>query len=211
LAKQPRGMNRRQLEHVLAIASRVGDASDLLVIGSQSILGSIPEDRLPYAATASIEVDIAFLNDPDNEKADDVDGAIGELSPFHEKFGYYAQGVSVTTATLPTGWQERLVTVSTGHAVPAKVLFLDPHDCVVAKLVAGREKDTMFAAALLDAGLIEPSIIAERIDTVEVHPRVRQRLLSWIAPYLSGDRPGGPGWQPSPPRSARVDDGGPQG
>jgi hypothetical protein len=27
----------------------------------------------------------------------------------HETFGYYAQGVSVTTAVLPAGWRERLV------------------------------------------------------------------------------------------------------
>jgi hypothetical protein len=37
------------------------------------------------------------------EKADKVDGAIGELSTFHETSGYYAQGVSVSTAILPSG------------------------------------------------------------------------------------------------------------
>ncbi len=51
------------------------------------MLGVIPEDRLPPAATASIEVDAAFFNDPDDRKADLVDGAIGELSAFHETFG----------------------------------------------------------------------------------------------------------------------------
>jgi hypothetical protein len=59
------------------------------------------------AATASIEADIAFLSDPDEEKADKLDGAIGELSPFHEQFGYYAQGVSVHTAVLPEDWHSR--------------------------------------------------------------------------------------------------------
>lgn len=32
-----------------------------------------------------------------------IDGSIGELSPFHETFGYYAQGVDETTAVLPEG------------------------------------------------------------------------------------------------------------
>ena len=90
-------------------ASQIADDSDVLVIGSQSVLGAIPEDRLPSAATASIEVDVAFFDDPDDRKADRVDGAIGELSPFHETFGYYAQGVSVPTAVLPDGWRDRLV------------------------------------------------------------------------------------------------------
>ena len=71
----------------------------MLVIGSQSILAALPEDALPTEATASIEADVAFFDDPDDVKADHVDGAIGELSPFHERYGYYAQGVSVSTGS----------------------------------------------------------------------------------------------------------------
>ena len=134
-------MRREQLEHVLRAASQIADDSDVLVIGSQSVLGAIPEDRLPPAATASIEVDVAFFDDPDDRKADRVDGAIGELSPFHETFGYYAQGVSVSTAVLPDGWRDRLVVVETAGTAPGRGYLLDPHDCVVSKLVAGREKD----------------------------------------------------------------------
>ena len=130
-------MRREQLEHVLRAASQIADDSDVLVIGSQSVLGAIPEDRLPSAATASIEVDVAFFDDPDDRKADRVDGAIGELSPFHETFGYYAQGVSVSTAVLPDGWRDRLVVVETASTAPGRGYLLDPHDCVVSKLVAG--------------------------------------------------------------------------
>lgn len=52
-------MNRDQLEHVLRAASQIAGETDVLVIGSQSILGSIPEELLPFEATASIEVDPA--------------------------------------------------------------------------------------------------------------------------------------------------------
>ncbi len=93
-------MKREQLEHVLRAASRIVDDPDVVVIGSQSILGELPEDKLPPEATASMEVDVAFFDDADDTKADTVDGAIGELSPFHETFGYYAQGVS-TAARAP--------------------------------------------------------------------------------------------------------------
>lgn len=72
-------MKREQLEHVLRAASRVVGERDILVLGSQSILGSIGEDELPEEATTSIEADLAFFDDPGDAKADAVDGAIGEL------------------------------------------------------------------------------------------------------------------------------------
>jgi hypothetical protein len=92
-----------------------------------------------------MEVGIAFFGDPADAKADLVDGAIGELSNFHETFGCYAQGVSVSTAILPQGWRDRIVTFTTPSTAPGRGLCLDPHDCVVSKLVAGREKDLLLA------------------------------------------------------------------
>jgi hypothetical protein len=64
-------MKREQLEHVLRAASRIAEDPDVVVIGSQSILGSLPEDRLPTEATASMEVDVAFF--------DDLGGGVGEI------------------------------------------------------------------------------------------------------------------------------------
>jgi hypothetical protein len=182
-------MRREQLEHVLRAASQIANDADVLVIGSQSVLGAIPEDRLPPAATASIEVDVAFFNDSDDRKADQVDGAIGELSAFHETFGYYAQGVSISTAVLPAGWRERLVVVETTSTAPGRGHLLDPHDCVLSKLVAGREKDYAFAGALIESSLIDPAVLAERMETLDVAPALRQRLRNWIAHQcrLAGD------------------------
>jgi uncharacterized nucleotidyltransferase DUF6036 len=178
-------VRREQLEHVLRAASQIAADPDVVVIGSQSILGAIPEHQLPREATASMEVDVAFFDDPDNQKSDQVDGAIGELSPFHETFGYYAQGVSVSTATLPPGWRERLVLVESQSTRPGRGYALDPHDCVVSKLVAGREKDHAFANALIEAELIDPATVAGRIDTLEIDPRVMERLKRWIGMYTS--------------------------
>lgn len=53
-------MRREQLERVLRDASQILHERDVLVVGSQSILGSIYEDRLPSSATTSIEADLAF-------------------------------------------------------------------------------------------------------------------------------------------------------
>jgi len=46
---------------------------------------------------------------------DDEIVVIGSVSascpPFHETFGYYAQGVAEETARLPQGWKDRLAAV----------------------------------------------------------------------------------------------------
>ena len=154
-------MKRRQLEHVLRAASRISGESEVVVIGSQSVLGSLADDVLPPEVSASVEVDVTFFDDLDDAKSDAVDGAIGELSEFHEAYGYYAQGVSATTAILPAGWRERVVELRTADTEPGRGLCLEPHDCVLAKLAAGRPKDYDFAEALRAAGLIDVDILRD--------------------------------------------------
>lgn len=150
------------------------------MIGSQSILGSIPDEDLPPEATTSIEADLAFFDDPDDEKADLVDGAIGELSRFHETYGYYAQGVSLATAVLPDGWRGRLTILETANTDPGRGHCLDPHDCVLSKLVAGRWKDLDFAAALLREGLVDADVLLERVGRIGVAQDQQRRLADWI-------------------------------
>jgi len=173
-------VKREQLEHLLRAASSIVGDRDILVIGSQAVLGSIPDERLPSEATTSIEADLAFLDDPVDEKADQVDGAIGELSQFHETHGYYAQGVSVVTAILPFGWQDRLISLDTPATEPGRGLCLEPHDCVISKLVAGRWKDLDFAGALIREHLVDPDVLFERVDLLQVSPAVKVRLRLWI-------------------------------
>jgi hypothetical protein len=83
-------MTREQLAHVLRAAARIANDAEILVIGSQAILGSHSEGELPEVAWMSVEADLVFL-DPTGgaEKAEEIDGAIGELSQFHETFSYY--------------------------------------------------------------------------------------------------------------------------
>ena len=75
-------MKRQELAHILRAACDIAGDQEVLVLGSQSILGAYDEDDLPPAATASLEADIAFLDDPKRIKADEVEGAISEMSPF---------------------------------------------------------------------------------------------------------------------------------
>ncbi len=71
--------------------------------------------------------------------------------------------------------------METASTAPGRGYLLDPHDCVVSKLVAGREKDYAFAMALIESGLIDPGVLAGRIETIDVMPAVRQRLRDWVS------------------------------
>lgn len=92
-----------------------------------------------------------------------MDGAIGEGSSFHGQFGYYGQGVSISTATLPDGWRDRLISFDRLDALPSAARCLDAHDLVVAKLCAGREKDREFAIALIACDLIDVRTLLDRV------------------------------------------------
>ena len=173
-------MTREQLAHVLRTVARISGERDILVIGSQSILGSYPEDALPARATGSMEVDTAFFTDPGGAKADDVDVNLGEFSDFHNEFGYYPQGVSVSTGVFPAGWHDRLVVFETPDTGPGRGLCLEPHDCILAKLVRFDEKDLDFAGALVRAGLVGLDTLAERAETLPAHPAVIDRIQTWI-------------------------------
>ena len=173
-------MNREQLAHVLRAASQIAGVSDVVVIGSQAILGSYDESQLPDEAIGSIEVDVTFFDDPEAAKSDKVDGAIGELSSFHEMYQYYAQGVSTSTATLPKGWENRLVLFENPSSEPGRGLCLERHDLVVSKLVANREKDFEFAGALLRERLVDPDTLVERIRMLPLEPERIETLVSWV-------------------------------
>ena len=172
-------MTREQLEHILRAASQIIEERDLLIIGSQSVLASWHEERLPIEALRSIEADVSAL-DGDEEKSDRIDGALGEGSRFHETFGIYAQGVSLRTAVLPRGWRERLIVFDTERTQPGRGLCLEPHDCVISKMVAGRPKDYAFATALVNAGLLDARTLMERIEMLDVAGREQQRIRTWL-------------------------------
>lgn len=159
-------MNRDQLAHVLRAAAAIAGDGDIIVLGSQSILGTFNDTQLPDEATVSVEADLAWRHDPDATKADLVDGAIGEGSQFHQEWGYYAQGVEVSTADLPHGWEDRVEIFHRDDTRHAWARCLEPHDLCIAKLVAGREKDLDFVAALIRVRLIDPDRLRTVVDTL---------------------------------------------
>ena len=173
-------MNREELEHVLRAAGEVVKAPHFIVIGSQSVLGSFSEDRLPYEATRSIEVDIVVAGDPDETKIGLIDRNIGQDSEFHRMNGMYAEGVTLSTAVLPEGWRKRLVRFQPPTLYPVQALCLEPHDCVASKMVAGRSKNYDFANAMLARGLVSPGTLGKRIDLLPITGREKDLLHRWL-------------------------------
>ena len=110
------------------------------------------------------------------ERAIEIDGAMGELSPFHTTFGYYAHGVSVETAVLPAGWRERLVAVSNANTRGMTGWCLAPVDLAASKLAAGRDKDIRFVAALLRHGLVAITDIRRVASDMPIQTRERIEL-----------------------------------
>ena len=133
-------MKREELEHVLRAASQIVEQRDFLVVGSAAILGTYSDEVLPIEASRSEEADLAPYDDPTGEKSAAVEGSLGQLSPFHTMYGYYADGVDFATATPPDGWEERLVPFDPPGADPGRGMCLDPYDLAAAKLAAGRVK-----------------------------------------------------------------------
>lgn len=166
-------MTREQLAHVIRAAARIADAREIVVVGSQALLGEFP--AAPAELLQSMEADVYPRDHP--ERADLIDGAIGELSTFHETYGYFAHGVGPETATLPAGWEDRLVQLPAEGAVG---LCLEIHDLVLSKYAAAREKDRDFVRVAIRHGLVEQEVLASRLETMALSDESRARIRAFI-------------------------------
>jgi hypothetical protein len=156
-------VTREQLEHLLRAAADIANDSEIVVIGSQAILGQFP--NAPASMRVSAEADLFPLNHP--ERAEVIDGSIGELSPFHETFGYYAQGVAEDIAHLPRGWKGRLVVIQNENTRGVKGWCLEIHDLLVSKAIAGREKDLAFLGDAASHRLADGELLLRLLATVD--------------------------------------------
>ena len=165
-------MNRTELEHLIRAASGITAQSELVIVGSQALLAQFPQ--APAALLGSMEADLYPRHRPD--LSIQIDGAIGERSLFHETFGYYAHGVDETTATLPPGWQDRLVPIRNENTGGATGWCLEVHDLAASKLVAGRQKDLDFVRVLLREKMVSTDTLGSRIEALPLPPD-RQDLV----------------------------------
>ncbi|HEY2013684.1 MAG TPA: DUF6036 family nucleotidyltransferase [Bryobacteraceae bacterium] len=175
-------MTRPQLEHIIRAAGTIADVDDIIVIGSQAVLGEFPD--APAEFLVSNEADVYPRGRTD--RTDLIDATIGEGSPFQRSFGYFAHGVDETTAVLPAGWRGRLILVSGENTRFVRGWCLEIHDLAIAKYVAGREKDREFTRALARRAMVRREVLEERLSATVLDPQIRsivsQRIQSDFSP-----------------------------
>ena len=175
-------MTREQLEHIIRAAADIADDEEIMIVGSQAILGQFPQ--APAELLVSNEADVYPKHKP--ERAELIDGSIGEGSPFHDTFGYYAHGVGPETATLPEGWENRLVPVRNENTRGATGWCLETHDLAASKLIAGRPRDIEFVGCLVRHRLADPGKIEARLDSTPADPEILALARSRLKRLLAG-------------------------
>lgn len=184
-------MRRENLEQIIRACAEVAGDQEIVVVGSQAILGSFPQ--APAAMLISAEADVYPRND--RSQADRIDSALGELTRFHAEFDFYAQLVGPETAKAPDGWEDRLVALSNENTGGATGWCLEPHDLVLSKLVRAENKDREFAKHALAFGLVSPGTLKQRVPSMpiaEAHKTFLARaLLDAIAAAAQMQVPGG--------------------
>lgn len=173
-------MRRQEFDHVVAAAAAACGEREIVVIGSQAILGNV--DDPPEGMLFSMEADLYPRRNPG--KAIEIEGSLGEGSQFQSTHGYYAQAVGPETVVGPAGWEERLVKVEIPPRVTQSrgpVAFcLEIHDLVLAKCVAGRERDWQFALEAIAADLVEVDELLQRIEALPEPPTDRAQVKRMI-------------------------------
>ncbi|MBV5296437.1 MAG: hypothetical protein JZU58_29205 [Curvibacter lanceolatus] len=167
-------MTREELEHIIRASAQITDQYEFVILGSQSILGSIPDPEAAF--TVSMEADIYPLAAP--ELADLIEGAIGEGSQFHDHFGYYAQAVGPETAVLPRDWMSRVHRLQNPNTDGRVGYCLDVLDLFLAKASAGREKDRVFCTALLTHCYVSAPAALALVSTMPLDASQQRTLRS---------------------------------
>ncbi|MBI2687346.1 MAG: hypothetical protein HYX27_13620 [Acidobacteria bacterium] len=176
-------MTRLQLEHIIRAAATIADVDEIVIIGSQAVLGQFPD--APEELLVSREADVYPRSHP--ERSDLIDASIGEGSPFEHVYGYYAHGVGPETAILPANWEGRLITIANENTHFVRGLCLEVHDLAISKLVAGRDKDIDFVQSLHHYSMASPGILQARLEETDLSAELHAIVAARLARYTKID------------------------
>lgn len=160
-------MTREQLEHLIRACADITQQYAFVILGSQAILGADPNP--PAAFTVSMEADLYPMDAP--HLRDAIDGAIGELSDFHQTYGYYAEGVDPDLALLPSDWMSRVNKIQNENTRGYAGYCLGVLDLFLAKAVAGRDKDRDFCQALVQHGYVDVDAALAKLHLMPLDPQ----------------------------------------
>lgn len=168
-------MTLAALQHLLRAARILAEDRRFLVLGSASLLASVPGlgDADGLLATT---YDADLCPEPFDElTAVMLDEALGEHRVFFQRHGYHADILRESILeTLPEGWRGRLVPVPECPDAFA----LDPADLAAVKLGVGRPKDIELVRKLRVMGMIDPAVLRSRIDALRLPVERLPRVLA---------------------------------
>jgi uncharacterized nucleotidyltransferase DUF6036 len=162
-------MNREGLHRIIRAAAAMLGEDSVLIIGSQSILASFRELMLPDDATLSAEADVLPSTTTTKRRPTRSTVCLAKPATSPRSTASTRTACRPWTASLPSGWDERLVRIEDPES-GAVGLCLHPEDLCVAKVLAGRPKDIRFLTAVFQAGLVDPDAVTRKLPTVALRP-----------------------------------------
>jgi hypothetical protein len=149
-------VRREDLRRLFARARALCGETDYVVLGSLAVLGHAGE--VPPRMAASIDVDAYTKADPG--RIFELAPALGQGSAFEAAHGYYLDPISPSVATLPAGWESRLVRIQLEADLAA--WFLEPNDAAVSKYARMEPRDREWIRPGLRAGLLSLATLEAR-------------------------------------------------
>jgi hypothetical protein len=183
-------MTRDDLRLLFAQARKLSGEADYVVLGSLAALGYA--GKLPARMALSVDVDAYGKNNP--ARIFDLAPKLGQGSAFEAAHGYYLDPITPRIATLPDGWEERLVRIELEPGLA--VWFLEPNDAAVSKYARMEPRDREWIRAGMEAAILSLPIIESRFsqttffDTAE-SARARKALeedRAWLRGGVSRKR-----------------------
>jgi hypothetical protein len=151
-------MTRDDLRALFAEARRLSGETDYVIIGSLAVLGYA--GTVPPRMAVSVDVDAWCKSDP--ARVFELGPALGHGSAFEERHGYYLDPVSPRVATLPDGWDDRLIRIELAPSLVA--WFLEPHDAAVSKYARMEPRDREWIRAGLAGAVLSFPILEARFS-----------------------------------------------
>src|SRR5260370_30687916 len=86
-------MTRADLEHIIRAAGMIANVDDIVIIGSQAVLGEFP--AAPAELLISNEADVFPRYHP--ERSDVIEASIGQATAIQKSYSHYAHRIDETT------------------------------------------------------------------------------------------------------------------
>ncbi|MDR1856657.1 MAG: hypothetical protein LBR22_05800 [Desulfovibrio sp.] len=173
--------------HVIGAASGITGYRNLLILGPQAILGTFLDKDYNFSFYDSNGLEIAPI--PENDVLSDlISKTIGKSSPFHDIFGYYANGCETETYIFPEEWDNRVVRKVIDGDI--SLVFPSTEDLAISIYCADREEDAEFLDKLWDDDIIDIDILYKLLQNLADErlgdrlERVKARIMKDLDMYV---------------------------